>query len=84
MGICYFDFTQFFETVNNISSWLVWIVVMVLPVFNTNFGTFLKGLVNLLDGCNQFLMSFHQFSYFVTALNEVVLCFFLFLCWIYL
>jgi hypothetical protein len=32
MGICYFDFTKFFETVNNISSWLVWIVFMVLPV----------------------------------------------------
>jgi hypothetical protein len=51
--------------------------------FNTNFGTCLKGLVNLLDGCNQFLMSFHQSLYFVTAVNEVLLCFFLFLCLIY-
>ena len=65
MGICYFDFTKFFKTVNNISSWLMWIVFMVLPFFNTNFGTCLKGLVNLLDGCNQFLMSFHQSLYFV-------------------
>ena len=84
MGICYFDFTKFFKTVNNISSWLMWIVFMVLPFFNTNFGTCLKGLVNLLDGCNQFLMSFYQSLYFVTAVNVVVLCFFLFLCLIYL